>query len=302
MGDRIIACALTLLYALLFASAEPCADPIFDIFNATTSMDVPAFEYGKSNVSAENNALVISTAVKKADIPALGTSSVLQTFWLDTQPEVLTNITDLPYQGCILTLEGVETSSKQSAFDGNLKGCDGTFDSDCFRMLQYYANEATAFGARPPNTFDNACHNIANNLADKFSEACKNTKSWSIKASTPIFGTPSSCGDNFFDASANRSSLVTIESDVSKPDNFTNYDLWVGRTTPVFLTVFGKAFDSSQPQDWWWDSRLVCLKTDQIEQGSRSVESNGAGDQRRPVLNMLTISMSVAIPILFRWV
>ena len=202
----MIACVLILLNALPFAVSEQCANPIFDTFNATTSIDVPAFEYGKSNVSAEGNTLTISTAVRKADVPAIGTSSVLQTFWLDTQPEVLTDFTDLPYQGCILTLEGVQPSSRQSASDENINGCDGIFDSDCFRMLQYYANEAIAFGARPPNAIDNACHNIANSLADSLSDACKITKSWSIKASTPIFGTPSSCGDNFLDASANRSS------------------------------------------------------------------------------------------------
>ena len=293
--ERVLrVCSFICLVALALASS--CNNPSFDTFNATASVDVPGFIYGNFNASSENNTMTISTAITEQYIPAVNQSSVLQTFWLDSQPEIDTNLTELPYWGCIITLKGFQETS-QSARSSILNGCDGVFSNDCFRMIKYYANEAISLKARNPGDIGEACTILADYISNPFPAVCKKSEQWTTSSATPAFGNldgpGNTCSGSVFNGSAIHGSILTINSDFSKPNNFTNYDQWVRRTTPVIVTAFSKDIS----QGLWVDTRLVCLKTDTIEQGSRVPTSDASRGQRPfiPLSWILGVTLSLLL-------
>src|SRR2546421_7838161 len=75
---------------------DSCDNPQFDTANATGSVRFAGFPPPST---IENNTWTLSTAVKEVqDIPA-NLSYIEQTFWLNTDPIIDTNLTDLPYWG-----------------------------------------------------------------------------------------------------------------------------------------------------------------------------------------------------------
>ena len=104
-------------------------------------------------------------------------------------------------------------------------------------------------------------------------------------------GSPSgACNNKVFNGSATQAPILSLDSDMSMPGNFTNYDTWVRRASPILMTVFKKmSIEDQSPR--WADSRLVCLTAKSITAGSRVPTSGSAPWHGGPTI--LSILMAV---------
>lgn len=257
------------------ALASSCDNPLFDTVNATASVSVAGFVYNETDPSPQNNTLHISTAITEQSIPSANETQVLQTFWLDSDPVIETNLTDLPYWGCMISLEGFEDQSTTTNAS-DLYGCGNILSSDCVRLIKYWAQEAIVLKSRYITDVNDACSAIIDTISNPFPSQCKKSERWTANHSVPIFGNlnnvDAGCQTSAFNASASQGPALTIESGFSKTGNFTDYDNFVSRTTPVILTAFSKDISKG----YWVDTRLVCLQANTtVEAGSR-VPTSGA--------------------------
>src|SRR6266536_5973352 len=99
----ILSCLFAFLASISRAATSSCETPDFNTVNATGSV---GFEGFPSPDSYKNHTWTISTAITQTQDFAANTSITEQTYWLKTDPVIETNLTDLPYWGCLILLEG----------------------------------------------------------------------------------------------------------------------------------------------------------------------------------------------------
>lgn len=311
-------------------ATSSCVDTDFDTVNATGSVQVAGFQPFISRPPVQNSTWTISTAIKEVQSFDANSSVIEQTFWLDTDPLGTTSATDLPYSGCAILLTGF-SSPRTSTGTNDSNTCDGVFDTACYNAIliavsifelensvSSIANVCQTILATPPSQCNGYAWSGVFSTRKVFPAPVQTLSFHSltptaIHANVPLpppepFGNPdffdngnTSCSPSIFNGSATHGAIVGQESSLSSPlTNYTTYDAWVRRATPLILTAFTKNITKQTPR--WADTRLVCLTAKDVTSGSRVPVSNGgrnSGGRREMVLAVGVSGLAAAMGLLW---
>lgn len=145
--NHIFSLASTFIYTLSSSTmsiAVECGNNVFNAVNATGSVQFPGFQFRQSEPTLENYTWRISTAVTESLLKMTNTTNTTKTqqdFWLNTNPLVTSNLTDLPYWGCIFLLQGFKQELISTGTNGSAS-CNGVFDSDCYDAITSVATSS----------------------------------------------------------------------------------------------------------------------------------------------------------------
>ena len=217
----------------------------------------------------ENNAWTISTAIPQSLLPTTNTATIQQDFWLNTDPLVTSNLTDLPYLGCAFLLQGFEHEPISTGTNDSTS-CNGVFDNDCYNAMKSVAT----YSARMFNTHVASivpvCQDIGQAITSPRPPQCKNSPRSSFiqagksSAANPLpqrlllcdqnianedivpFGdvgsTSNGCDNQVFNGSATQAPIMSLGLDMLIPGKFTDYGNWIRRASPALMTVFKKTY------------------------------------------------------------
>ena len=133
---------IVLLSSSSLAFAFEYANTAFDTVNATGSVRLPGFEFRQPDPTIENNTWTISTALTESTLTATNTTEIQQDFWLNTNPVVTSNLTDLPYLGCTFLLQGFEHEPISTGTNDSTS-CNGVIDDECYNAITSVATSNT---------------------------------------------------------------------------------------------------------------------------------------------------------------
>jgi hypothetical protein len=177
---RTFTLASTFIFFLsssIMSVAADCGNPVFNAVNATGSVRFPGFEFRQSEPTIENNTWRISTAVTESLSTTTNTTETQQEFWLNTNPPVTSNLTDLPYWGCVFLLQGFKQEPISSGMNDSTS-CNGVFDSDCYNAITSVAtSSAWKFNTNVASIVP-VCGDIGQAITSPIPSQCKNSP-WS---------------------------------------------------------------------------------------------------------------------------
>jgi hypothetical protein len=318
---RTFTLASTFIFFLsssIMSVAVDCGNTIFNTVNATGSVQFPGFEFRQSEPTIENNTWRISTAVTESLSTTTNTTETQQDFWLNTNPPVTSNLTDLPYWGCVFLLQGFKQEPISNGTNDS-SSCNGVFDSDCYNTITSVATSSAWKFNTNVASIAPVCRDIGQAITSPIPSQCKNSP-WSsfiqagkslaamftsvmalvvppehllMRTKVPfgdIGSTSGTCNNKVFNGSATQAPILSLDSDISTPGNFTDYDTWVRRASPILMTVFKKTFVGDQSPRWA-DSRLVCLTAKSITAGSRVPTCSSAQWYGRPTMSSILMAV-----------
>lgn len=111
------------------------------IYNASGSIGFNPFEPPSANVTpiAWNRSWAINTAVRNVQDLAANTSSIYQTFWLNSTPPIALSSSALPYTGCAVGFSGgVLSGKKEPTFSGGV--CPAVLPLECTQAIENITN------------------------------------------------------------------------------------------------------------------------------------------------------------------
>ena len=157
--------------------AIDCGNSVYNAVNATGSVQFPGFEFRQSEPTIENNTWRISTAVTESLLTTTNTTETQQDFWLSTNPLVTSNLTDLPYWGCVFLLQGFKQEPMSSGTNDSTS-CNGVFDSDCYNAITSVAtSSAWKFNTNVASIVP-VCRDIGQAITSPIPSQCQNSP-WS---------------------------------------------------------------------------------------------------------------------------
>lgn len=167
------------------ASSSTCDNDVFDSVNATGSMqfnDLPSPDN-------QNHTWTISTAITELtygpDAYPSNSTQLYQTWWLNTEPVIETNVTDLPYWGCFIVLDGFKETLVSDP-PGGSDTCTGVLSDPCYSdLLDDIAWRAAVEAANNENTQD-ICQLITK---VPFTNSCKKSR-WASNATSGQYTFP----------------------------------------------------------------------------------------------------------------
>ena len=132
---------IILLSAVDLACTVECGNTAFDTVNATGSVQFPGFQFRQSEPTIKNNTWTISTALTQSLLATTNTTTIQQDFWLNTDPLVTSNLTNLPYWGCAVLLQGFEQEPLSTGTNDSTS-CNGVFDNERYNAITAVATSS----------------------------------------------------------------------------------------------------------------------------------------------------------------
>jgi hypothetical protein len=178
---RTFTLASTFIFFLsssIMSVAVDCGNPVFNAVNATGSVQFPGFEFRQSEPTIENNTWKISTAVTELLSTTTNTTEIQQDFWLNTNLPVTSNLTDLPYWGCVFLLQGFKQELISSGTNDSTS-CNGVFDSDCYAITSVATSSAWKFNTNVASIVP-VCQDIGQAITSPILSQCKNSPWYSF--------------------------------------------------------------------------------------------------------------------------
>ena len=198
MNFLLVHCTLSLAsIIILFLSlsimsvAADCGSPVFSAVNATGSVEFPGFVFGQSKPPTENNTWTISTAIAESLLPMTNTTKTQQDFWLNTNPLVTSNLTDLPYWGCVFLLQDFKQEPISNGTDGSTS-CNGVFDSGCYNAITSVATSTAWLLDDNAASIVQVCQDIGKELISPIPWQCKKSPWSSLLQASKSSGKPCS--------------------------------------------------------------------------------------------------------------
>jgi hypothetical protein len=165
------------LSSSIMSVAVECGNTVFNAVNATGSIQFPGFDFRQSEPTLENNTWRVSTAVAESLSMTTNTTETQQDFWLNTNPLVTSNLTNLPYWGCMFLLQGFKQEPISTGTNDSTS-CNGVFDSDCYNAITSVAtSSAWKFNTNVASIVP-VCQDIGQAITSPIPPQCKKSP-WS---------------------------------------------------------------------------------------------------------------------------